>query len=92
MGQVDAFGTAKREAHAGQVARSKPPVLYRTDSIEKAVRLMEETGEEHLPVLDNDQERQMIGFVHEKDAMMAYNNALLELQSEERGDAPPKLF
>ena len=80
------------EVTAGQVARSKPPVLYRTDSIEKAVRLMEETGEEHLPVLDNDQERQMIGFVHEKDAMMAYNNALLELQSEERGDAPPKLF
>ncbi|RCK19448.1 chloride channel protein [Thalassospira lucentensis] len=80
------------EVTAGQVARSKPPVLYRTDSIEKAVRLMEETGEEHLPVLDDDQERQMIGFVHEKDAMMAYNNALLELQSEERGDAPPKLF
>lgn len=80
------------EVTAGEVARSKPPVLYRTDSIEKAVRLMEQTGEEHLPVLDNDEERLMVGFVHEKDAMMAYNNALLELQSEERGDAPPKLF
>ena len=80
------------EVTAGEVARSKPPVLYRTDSIEKAVRLMEQTGEEHLPVLDNDEARLMVGFVHEKDAMMAYNNALLELQSEERGDAPPKLF
>jgi CIC family chloride channel protein len=80
------------EVTAGEVARSKPPVLYRTDSIEKAIRLMEQTGEEHLPVLDNEEDRKMIGFVHEKDAMMAYNNALLELQSEERGDAPPKLF
>ena len=77
---------------AGEVARSKPPVLFRTDSIEKAIRLMEQTGEEHLPVLNNGEDREMIGFVHEKDAMMAYNNALLELQSEERGDAPPKLF
>jgi len=80
------------EVTAGEVARSKPPVLYRTDSIEQAVRLMEQTGEEHLPVLNSQEERQMIGFVHEKDAMMAYNNALLELHSEERGDAPPKLF
>lgn len=80
------------EVTAGEVARSKPPVLYRTDSIEKAIRLMEQTGEEHLPVLNNEEDREMIGFVHEKDAMMAYNNALLELQSEERGDAPPKLF
>jgi CIC family chloride channel protein len=80
------------EVTAGQVARSKPPVLLRTDSIEKAVRLMEQTGEEHLPVINNEEERLMVGFVHEKDAMMAYNNALLELQSEERGDAPPKLF
>lgn len=80
------------EVTAGQVARSKPPVLYRTDSIESAVRLMEQTGEEHLPVLNNSEERVVIGFVHEKDAMMAYNNALLELHSEERGDLPPKLF
>ncbi|MET4733371.1 CIC family chloride channel protein [Thalassospira sp. MBR-102] len=84
--------TMGEEVTAGQVARSKPPVLLRTDSIEKAVRLMEQTGEEHLPVINNDEERLMVGFVHEKDAMMAYNNALLELQSEERGDAPPKLF
>jgi len=87
------FDPASAEnATAGDVARSKPPVLFRTDSIEKAIRLMEQTGEEHLPVLNNDEDREMIGFVHEKDAMMAYNNALLELQSEERGDAPPKLF
>ncbi|MCC9620267.1 chloride channel protein [Thalassospira sp. MA62] len=80
------------EVTAGNVARAKPPVLYRTDSVEKAIRLMEQTGEEHLPVLNDSDQRQMIGFVHEKDAMMAYNNALLELQSEERGNAPPKLF
>ncbi|WP_417813335.1 chloride channel protein [Thalassospira alkalitolerans] len=80
------------EITAGHVARSKPPVLLRTDSIEKAVRLMEQTGEEHLPVIDDDERRLMVGFVHEKDAMMAYNNALLELQSEDHGGAPPKLF
>lgn len=80
------------EVTAAQVARSQPPVLLRTDSLESAIRLMEQTGEEHLPVLNNEEERLMVGFVHEKDAMMAYNNALLELQSEERGDAPPKLF
>jgi len=80
------------EITAGELARSKPPAVYRTDSIEKAIKLMEQTGEEHLPVLSSEEERQVIGFIHEKDAMMAYNNALLELQSEERGDAPPKLF
>jgi CIC family chloride channel protein len=80
------------EITAGELARSKPPAVYRTDSIEKAIKLMEQTGEEHLPVLNSEEERQVIGFIHEKDAMMACNNALLELQSEERGDAPPKLF
>lgn len=75
-----------------KLARAKPPALCREDSIEHAIRLMEQTGEEHLPVVANTEDRLMIGFVHEKDAMMAYNRALLELHGEERGDAPPKLF
>ena len=66
--------------------------MCREDSIEHAIRLMEQTGDEHLPVVANNDDKLMIGFVHEKDAMMAYNRALLELHSEERGDAPPKLF
>lgn len=75
-----------------QLARVEPPVVCREDSIEHAIRLMEQTGDEHLPVVASDDDRLMIGFVHEKDAMMAYNRGLLELHSEDRGDAPPKLF
>ncbi|WP_339781325.1 chloride channel protein [uncultured Thalassospira sp.] len=77
---------------ATQLARVEPPSVCREDSIEHAIRLMEQTGDEHLPVVANNDDKLMIGFVHEKDAMMAYNRALLELHSEERGDAPPKLF
>ncbi|MFH1804223.1 MAG: chloride channel protein [Pseudomonadota bacterium] len=80
------------EVTAGQVARIKPPVLLPDDSIESAIKLMEQSGEEHLPVISNAEDRFVVGFVHEKDAMMAYHRALLEIQGEERGDAPPKLF
>ncbi len=54
-----------------KLARAKPPALCREDSIEHAIRQMEQTGEEHLPVVSNTEDRLMIGFVHEKDAMMA---------------------
>jgi CIC family chloride channel protein len=34
------------EITAGELARSKPPAVYRTDSIEKAIKLMEQTDED----------------------------------------------
>lgn len=77
---------------ARDIARREPASLLRYDSIETAIRKMEQTGEEHLPVIVGADNPVLVGFVHEKDAMMAYNRALLELHSEERGDAPPKLF
>ena len=54
---------------------------------------MESSGEEHLAVIDTVQTSAIVGFVHEKDALMAYNTALMEYQAELHGaDAPPKIF
>ena len=65
----------------------------RDDSLEKALKLMESSGEEHLPVIDTVHTSVVVGFVHEKDALMAYNDALMEYQAELHGaDAPPKIF
>lgn len=78
---------------AADIARVKPPVLMRDDSLEKALKLMESSGEEHLAVIDTVQTSAIVGFVHEKDALMAYNTALMEYQAELHGaDAPPKIF
>jgi len=68
---------------ARDVARLTPPMLARSDNLQAALKLMESRSEEHIPVVDSREERHMIGVVHERDVMLAYNEALVRLHREE---------
>ena len=70
---------------AGDLARRKPPVLTVEDTLEVALKLMRTTGEPHIAVLDDLKTRQFAGCIHERDAMAAYNRALLDARREEQG-------
>ena len=72
--------------NARDVARLHPPVLSSDDSLERALEMMESTGEEHVGVVEDRESMKLVGFVHEIDVMVVYNRALLEARREERGE------
>ncbi len=72
--------------NAGDVARLHPPSLQANDDLNVALARMQATGEEHLAVVENNETRKLVGFVHEIDVMLVYNRALLEARREERGE------
>jgi len=72
-------------AKAGDLARRSPPALATGDTLEKALKVMRTTGEPHIAVLDDLETRRFAGCIHERDAMSAYNRALIEARREEQG-------
>lgn len=68
---------------AADVARRHPPMLEAGDNLQDAITLMETVQEEHIPVVDNRQNRRLVGFVHEKDVVLAYNIALVRHHREQ---------
>ena len=68
---------------AADVARRKPPMLEAGDNLQDAITLMETVHEEHIPVVNSRYSRRLVGFVHEKDVMLAYNKALVRLHRDE---------
>ncbi len=68
---------------AGDVARTAPPVLCKTDNLEAAIKLMRETGEHHIAVVEDRDSMLFLGCVFERDVLAAYNRALLERRREE---------
>jgi len=71
--------------NAGDLARAHPPVLTAGDNLETAQKLMKETGEEHMAVVEDLDSLVFVGAVHERDVVKAYNQALLEARKEEKG-------
>ena len=72
--------------NARDVARLHPPFLTAGDSIDRALDMMQNTGEEHVAVVENRETMKLVGFIHEIDVMFVYNRALLEARREERGE------
>ncbi len=72
--------------NAGDVARLHPPHLTMYDTLETALTMMTDTGEEHLAVVDNNQTMKFKGCVHHKEVMAAYNQALVDTRHEEHGE------
>jgi CIC family chloride channel protein len=68
---------------AADVARRNPPMLEAGDDLQDAITLMETVHEEHIPVVNSRYGRKLVGFVHEKDVMLAYNKALVRLHRDE---------
>ncbi len=67
---------------AADVARRNPPMLAADDNLQDAISLMETVHEEHIPVVNSRYSKKLIGFVHEKDVMLAYNQALVRFHRE----------
>ena len=72
--------------NARDVARLHPPVLEAEASLDRALKMMQDTGEEHVAVVENRDSMKLVGFIHEIDVMFVYNRALLEARREERGE------
>ena len=58
-------------------------MLEAGDNLQDAITLMETVHEEHIPVVNSRYSRRLVGFVHEKDVMLAYNKALVRLHRDE---------
>lgn len=69
---------------AGELARRDVPALWASDTLEKAVLTFSERLESHLPVLNNREERQVIGVLHHRDVLVALDRARhLAIEGEE---------
>jgi CIC family chloride channel protein len=69
---------------ASDVARLHPPVLAVTDSLHTALQVMRDSGEDHIAVVEDLRSLRFLGCLHERDAMAAYNRALIDSRREER--------
>ena len=72
--------------NARDVARLHPPSLSAGDTLEGALKMMQDTGEEHVAVVADRKSMKLVGFLHEIDVMLIYNRALLDARREERGE------
>lgn len=72
---------------AGDFVRREPLRLAESDTLEAAMRLMDESGESHLAVVDDMKSGRLAGILHEHDVMVAYHRALLKGRGGARGDA-----
>ncbi len=72
--------------NAGDVARTPPAVLTEGEDLEAALALFRETGTHHIAVVEDTDSGLFCGCVHERDAIGAYNRALVRSRREERGD------
>ena len=52
--------------------------LVSSDNLQAAVQALTSSGEVHLPVINNREERRFIGMVHEHEVMAAYHKTLVQ--------------
>jgi len=71
--------------NAGDIARTHPPALSQTDDLEAANKMIRDTGEHYIAVVDDQTSMKLVGTLHETELMTAYNRALLENRHEEHG-------
>lgn len=60
------------------------PVLFPDTSLKAAIKIIEKAGVEHIPVINRADDTRLIGILHHKDLLHAYNAALLSAQDESR--------
>ena len=71
--------------NARDIMRPHPAVLLAGTDLEGALKTMDRSGEDCLPVVEDDGSMRVIGIVHHKAAVVAYNRALLQARAEEHG-------
>ncbi len=72
--------------NARDVAHSQAPAPLPDDTLEDVLAVMDVSGEEHLAVIEANDARRVLGVVHHRDVLQAYNKALLQAQAEEHDD------
>jgi len=73
--------------NAGDVARVHPPILDLDDDLETANKVIRDSGEHYIGVVENHETMKFIGTLHETEVMAAYNRALVEARHEEHEGA-----
>ena len=86
LGEVAFDLSHDREYTANDLARKHPPFLALGDDVEKAIRRFSEAEEGLLAVVDSSERMRLVGCLHERDVMRAYNQALITQQAEEHGE------
>ncbi len=69
--------------NAGDVARLHPPVIDLDDDLQTANKLIRDSGEHYIAVVDDHTSMKFQGTLHETEVMVAYNRALVEAREEE---------
>jgi CIC family chloride channel protein len=73
--------------NAGDVARIHPPILVQSDNLETANKVIRDSGEHFIAVVENQETMKFLGVLYETEVMLAYNNALVKARHEEHGGA-----
>ena len=72
--------------NARDIARLNPPMLGADDDLEVAIKVMASHQEDSLPVVNDREARTVVGILHYKTVLMAYNKALLRARAEEHDE------
>ncbi len=70
--------------NAVDVARGHPPTIDAAATLADALQVFRSSGESQIAVVDGTHDNTFIGCLFERDAMTAYNRALLQQRREER--------
>ncbi len=70
---------------AEDVIQRQPPMLSVDDDLETALKMTRTWGVRHVAVVEDPETRIFAGCLYERDAMSAYNRALLDNRREEHG-------
>ena len=81
-----ALDADEERTSAGDIARPSQTVVLPHASLDRALKLMSTHDEDYLPVVDDTEQRRVVGVLHHKDLLLAHNRALLEARAEERGE------
>lgn len=68
---------------AADVMRPDPPFLTLADDLGTAIEVMDEREEDHVAVVERGRTMTLVGCLHHRDAMHAYNRALARLRHAE---------
>ena len=74
--------------NAGDIARGNPPLLDADDDLQTANKVIRDSGEHYIAVVENHDSMLLVGTLHETDLMLAYNRALMEVRAEEHNGTP----
>ena len=69
--------------NAGDIARINPPVLSSSQNLYEAIKVIKDSGEHYIAIVDGDDSMKFVGVLSETDLMSAYNKALVDLRKEE---------